>query len=70
MYFRRIATFWITATLVSTAWGQQAAPNAPTPRTDNSFLGIATFPLWEGGAPGALGTGDLDIPTLTLFRPQ
>ena len=70
MYFRRIGTLLITATLVSTAWGQQAAPNAPTPRTDNSFLGIATFPLWEGGAPGALGTGDLDIPTLTLFRPQ
>lgn len=60
----------MTATLVSTASGQKAAPNAPTPRTDNSFLGIATYPLWEGGAPGALGTGDLDIPALTLFRPQ
>jgi acetyl esterase/lipase len=70
MCFRRIATLWMTATLVSIASGQQAAPNAPTPRTDNSFLGIETYPLWEGGAPGALGTGDLDIPTLTLFRPQ
>lgn len=60
----------MTATLVSTASGQQAAPNAPTPRTDDSFPGIATYPLWDGGAPGALGTGDLDIPTLTVFRPQ
>jgi acetyl esterase/lipase len=54
-------------TLVSTAPAQQAAP---TPLTDNSFLGIATFPLWEGGAPGALGTSDLDVPMLTVFRPQ
>jgi acetyl esterase/lipase len=28
-----------------------------------------TFPLWEKGAPGALGTADKDIPTLTVFRP-
>jgi acetyl esterase/lipase len=27
------------------------------------------FPLWEHGAPGALGTADKDIPTLTVFRP-
>ena len=25
------------------------------------------FPLWSGGAPGALGTADKDIPTLTPF---
>jgi len=63
-----MVTPWMAATLVSIASGQQAAPNAPTLRTDNSFLGIATYPLWEGTAPGALGTGDLDISTLTLFR--
>ncbi|HEV8544616.1 MAG TPA: alpha/beta hydrolase [Verrucomicrobiae bacterium] len=28
-----------------------------------------TFPLWEKGAPGALGTADKDVPTLTVFRP-
>jgi acetyl esterase/lipase len=28
-----------------------------------------TFPLWESGAPGALGTSDKDVPTLTVFRP-
>src|SRR4051794_1879194 len=67
MGFRSIATLWMVASLVSTASGQQTAP---TPRTDDSLLGIATYPLWEGGAPGALGTGDLDIPMLTLFRPQ
>lgn len=68
MRFRGIAMLWMAATLVSTASGQQTAP--PTPRANNSFLGIATYPLWEGRAPGALGTGDLDTPTLTMFRPQ
>ncbi len=32
-------------------------PQAPVPA-----------PLWAGGAPGALGTADEDIPTLTLYR--
>jgi len=41
---------------------------AGLPASDN-FLDIATFPLWEGGAPGALGAGIADIPTLTIFRP-
>jgi len=26
-----------------------------------------TFPLWENGAPGALGTTSNDVPTLTVF---
>lgn len=28
-----------------------------------------SFPLWEKGAPGALGKTDKDIPTLTIFKP-
>ncbi len=27
-----------------------------------------TFPLWESGAPGALGADDADRPTLTVYR--
>jgi acetyl esterase/lipase len=30
----------------------------------------ASFPLWTNGAPGALGTSDNDIPTLTPFWPD
>jgi acetyl esterase/lipase len=30
---------------------------------------VSTMPLWEGGAPGALGTADEDVPTLTVFQP-
>jgi acetyl esterase/lipase len=29
-----------------------------------------SFPLWPGGAPGALGKEDKDIPTLTPFLPD
>src|SRR5260370_31905182 len=29
-----------------------------------------SFPLWPGGAPGALGKEDKDIPTLTPFFPD
>src|SRR5262245_27851416 len=28
------------------------------------------FPLWPGGAPGALGKDDKDTPTLTPFLPN
>ena len=28
-----------------------------------------SFPLWEKGAPGALGGAENDIPTLTIFKP-
>lgn len=30
----------------------------------------APFPLWPNGAPGALGTADTDIPTLTPYLPE
>jgi acetyl esterase/lipase len=29
-----------------------------------------SFPLWENGAPGALGNAEKDIPTLTVFKPE
>jgi acetyl esterase/lipase len=31
---------------------------------------IEPVPLWTGGAPGALGTADKDIPTLTAYLPE
>ncbi|MBV8707699.1 MAG: alpha/beta hydrolase [Acidobacteriaceae bacterium] len=70
MSFRSIATIWMVGSLVGLASAQEAVPNAPPPQTENSFLGIVTYPLWPGGAPGARGTSDQDIPMLTLFRPQ
>jgi len=29
-----------------------------------------TFPLWADGAPGALGQGSNDVPTLTVYLPE
>src|SRR5512138_1121807 len=29
-----------------------------------------TFPLWADGAPGALGTAEKDVPTLTPYLPE
>ncbi len=29
-----------------------------------------TIPLWEKGAPGALGSAEKDIPTLTIYLPE
>ena len=31
--------------------------------------GADSFPLWESGAPGALGNEAKDVPTLTVYRP-
>jgi acetyl esterase/lipase len=49
------------------AASQADRPELPAP---DSFLGIATLPLWETGAPEALGKTPADTPTLTIFRPH
>ncbi|MET0271598.1 MAG: alpha/beta hydrolase [Phenylobacterium sp.] len=49
---------------------QTAALTPATPRTSDAFLGTATYRLWEGEAPGANGSEDADVPTLTVFRVQ
>lgn len=46
------------------------AMSAGTLAQSDKFLGIATLPLWEGGAPGALGSAEQDVPTITVFRPH
>jgi acetyl esterase/lipase len=70
MGFSSIATLGMIGALVGLASAQETGPNALPPPTENRFLGIATYPLWPGGAPGARGTSELDVPLLTLFRPQ
>jgi acetyl esterase/lipase len=56
--------------LAGTAAAQAQPAKQAGPQTDDPFLGTATYRLWDGDAPGAVGQGDLDVPTLTLFRPQ
>jgi acetyl esterase/lipase len=53
-----------------TAWAAlpvfaQQAHASPARTVDGQEL--TTFPLWEHGAPGALGHADEDIPTLTYY---
>ena len=46
-----------------------ASAQAPaTPARPNPNAEPETIPLWENGAPGALGDTDADRPTLTIFR--
>ena len=50
-----------------------ANPPRPVPATaSNSHLALElrTIPLWPNGAPGALGSGPQDIPTLTVVGPD
>jgi acetyl esterase/lipase len=49
---------------------QASGPAKATPTAEDAFLGTATYRLYDGDAPGAVGKADLDVPTLTLFRPH
>ena len=42
-----------------------AQPPAPLPIKDGDVL-----PLWPGGAPGAQGSADADVPAITVFLPR
>ncbi|HYT65290.1 MAG TPA: alpha/beta hydrolase [Vicinamibacterales bacterium] len=48
-----------------TAAVASAQQQAPMPIQDGQVL-----PLWAGGAPGALGTADADVPAITVFLPR
>jgi acetyl esterase/lipase len=62
----RLALLCILPWLSSAASAQTVTPTGTRPA--DPFLGLATFRLWEGDAPGARGTADGDVPTLTMFR--
>jgi acetyl esterase/lipase len=54
-------------TLLALAMTLQSSPPQPSPLPikDGQIL-----PLWSGAAPGALGTDDADVPTITVFLPR
>src|SRR5262245_9938455 len=55
-----VSTSLMLLLLATSAAGQAPAPILQEPQT---------IPLWEKGAPGALGTAPEDIPTLTIYMP-
>jgi acetyl esterase/lipase len=59
-----ISLFLLTATNLSPV---RAATTQPTTMPADEH---AVLRLWEGDAPGALGSTPADIPTLTVFRPR
>ena len=67
---RSILAVGMMLALAGHAGAQTAPPAAARPVSEDRFLGIATYRLWDGDAPGAVGKADLDVPTLTVFRPH
>src|SRR5271157_5993736 len=54
--------------LISLATSLVFSQTSPArPRKPDMSQEVKTFPLWENGAPGALGQEDSDIPTLTYY---
>src|ERR1019366_9546613 len=49
---------------ISLAYAQQPASGGAKPFASKD---LQPFPLWQNGAPGALGHDDSDIPTLTYY---
>jgi acetyl esterase/lipase len=63
--FLRIIIFvWLISLAATVVFSQQSTVKPPTPAP---LQEPQTFPLWENGAPGALGHDDSDIPTLTYY---
>jgi acetyl esterase/lipase len=60
----RVVLSAVTVTGASTAAAPQTARPAPL------FPEPTTIPLWSGPAPGALGSNDADIPTMTVYKPR
>ena len=56
-------SYLIALTLVASALVAQAPPKHAL----NFSAEAETFPLWEHGAPGALGSAPEDLPTITMY---
>ena len=66
---------FLVAIVAAPLAAQQAQTLTPTPPlqsvgTDEAFLGLTTYRLWEGRAEDATGDGADETPTITMFRPQ
>src|SRR5579883_784173 len=54
-----------TWSIITLALTLAAPQQPPLPIQDGQ-----TIPLWSGGAPGAQGTAETDIPTITVYLPR
>src|SRR5579872_7620142 len=61
---------WTTLALMSLCASAQQAKTKTTPSWWDAMVAEPrTFPLWPTAAPGAQGTSEIDIPTLTYYPP-
>lgn len=60
----KLSSLFVSAVILA---GTAVAQTSPPPSETEKFLGIATIPLWENGAPEAKGKAPVDVPTLTVF---
>src|SRR5262245_9954960 len=59
----------VALSLIASGIASAQAPTAPAQPARNAMnMTPQEIPLWEGGAPGALGDTDADKPTLTIYR--
>lgn len=63
-FLRITLSMWLVTFGVSSVFSQRPSVAPPKPAASQE---PQTFPLWENGAPGALGHEDSDIPTLTYY---
>jgi acetyl esterase/lipase len=66
--YRRMCLQVVLSALTVAGASTAAAPQ--TTRPTPLFPEPATFPLWNGPAPGAQGSADDDVPTITVFMPR
>jgi acetyl esterase/lipase len=64
IFWRIILWVWLISPAASLVFSEQTTARPTPPATSQE---VQTFPLWENGAPGALGHEDGDIPTLTYY---
>jgi acetyl esterase/lipase len=61
---RLVAAIWLILFLrAHAAMAQTSAPSS----VEDASAQTHTYPLWTGNAPGALGDGELDRPTITFY---
>jgi acetyl esterase/lipase len=67
--FRFVLSLWLVFAATACAFSQQPTPKTASPPKAEAQQEPQTFPLWENGAPGALGNEAQDIPALTYYPP-
>ena len=64
-YLKNLSLFALTTTALAITTATQLMAQQPAPIQDGQIL-----PLWTGTPPGALGSAESDIPTVTVYLPR